>query len=405
MDKSDFSIQNVGAGQLAMPGAIRLPLLSFVITGRPGSDFGPAIEALRIQDYPRFEVIVVEAGPAGDGPAALAPQVAADPRFKRVGASSDLGSFRLATIGLAAAEGEFVVFLDASELPSPGFASAHIQTHLASRHNVALTASPRHDDEAIQAGGRMPAEMPAPRPWLQPAVPVLRLASLDDDAFARLASSTALVEPAIRDWTASPATIQVYRRFVIDMLLPPDGADASPSSADAHFAPLCQWLGGSAAIRLPLLASRHAHAGPGASAGGLDWPVAGDRGKLGVWAANGAEFARRIGAKRYWDAFAAMLGLEPGAAMPDPAEIASLMDGPFAQLAGALGEREAIHQLQALLSRSAVLAILHRRYGQRLPLRIHWAIRSRALRQMHGNLRLYLRSRRGRRRQGQPGRA
>lgn len=390
-NRSDFSIQDIGSGQLAMPGAIRLPMLSFVLTGRSGADFGPAIEALRMQDYARFEVIVVDAAPTDSSRADVERQVAGDPRFRRIDAAPEADSFRQATLGLAAAEGEFVAFLDADERPSPGFASAHIQVHLASRHNIAFTASARHGDGPEQTAGRAPTEIRATAPWLQPAAAVLRLASLDDAGFAELESGTVLVEPTTQGWTASADAVRVYRRFVLAMLLPPDGRTVPHSSADAHFAPLSQWLGGSAAIRVPL--SKTLHASPRAGAIG----IARDRDKLGVWAANGAEFSRRIGTERYWNAFAALLDLKPGTT-PAPAGIAELMDGPFALLAASFGEPQAIDHLAALLSRPAVLAILRKRHGGQLPLRTHWAVRSTGLRRMHESLRRYLRARRHRRR-------
>jgi len=399
MDTSDFSIQNVGADQLAIPGAMRLPLVSFILTGRRGSDFGAAIEALRMQDYARFEVIVVDADATDASRGTLDQMTNGDPRFKRVGAPTDPGPFRLATLGLAAAEGEFVAFLEATDLPAPGFASAHIQAHLASRHNVAFTASMRHDDDVSQPGGSVSTAVDASAAWLPSKAAILRLSSLDDDRFAHLASCTALVEPSAMGWSASPEAIQVYRRFVIDLLHPPDETDL-PSSADAHYAPLCQLLGGSAAIRIPLSKTLRAPgAAPADRSAGAAWSLAGDRQKLSVWAANGATFSHRIGAQRYWDTFAAMLGIRPGAATaPSPAEIADAMDGQFPRLAGAFGEKQAIHHLHALLSRPAVLAILRKHHGGRLPLRAHWAIRSAGLRQMHEGIRLYLRARRNRRR-------
>ncbi|WEK49762.1 MAG: glycosyltransferase family A protein [Candidatus Kaistia colombiensis] len=401
MNTSDFSIQNVGAGQLARPGAIRLPLVSFVLTRGAGSDFGATIEAVRAQDYPRCEIIVVDAGATDASRATLEHQIGGDPRFRRVPSDTDPGPFALATLGLAAAEGEFVAFLDATELPLPGFASAHIQTHLASRHNVAFTAS----QVSLSQPGPIsppptPSQIDSAKPWLQPATPVLRLACLDDDGFAHLASSTALVEPMTQSWTASPDAAQMYRRFVIDLLQPvADQSIALPASPAAHYAPLCQLLGGSAAIQLPLSrklpGSRIEHVTSPIDGA---WSTASDRHKLCVWAANGADLSHRIGAKRYWDAFASMLGLQPGATeIPTPAEIADLTDGQFALLLEAFGEKKAIHGLNNLLPRPAILVILRKYYGHRLPLRVHWAVRSAALRQMHEGIRLYLRARRTRR--------
>ncbi|MFI5411382.1 glycosyltransferase family 2 protein [Kaistia sp. UC242_56] len=403
MDRSDFSIQDRGEATLAPPGAIRLPLVSFVLTRQPGDDFARVIEAMRMQTYPRFEAILVDAGATASSRTTLEHLIDGDPRFKTVSVDTDPGRFSRASLGLAAADGEFVTFLEATEIPLPSFTAVHIQAHLASRHNVAFTASSISTDEPARGG--LPPASPAPAPaaaWLQPETPVLRLSCLADDAFADLASRTTLIEPPRLGWSASPDAAQMYRRFIIDLLDPGAGASTEqPSSPAALYAPLCQLLGGSAGIGMPL--SRRL---PGAVpeptdedlAGG---PVADHRLRLRVWAANGSDFARRIGAQRYWDGLTLLLGgLPPGSGeVPSPSQIAERTDGLLPLLVRAFGERRAIHRLDSQLPRPAVLAILRKHHGAGLPLRVHFALHTTVLRQMNERLRQHLRARKAKRRQ------
>ena len=404
MDRSDFSIQDHGEATLAAPGAIRLPLVSFVITRRPGEDLAGVIEAVRMQSYPRLEAVLVDAGATDSSRTCLKRQIDGDPRFKMVSADTDPGAFGRASLGLAAAEGEFVTFLEAAEIPLPCFAAIHIQSHLASRHNIAFTASSISTDEPQRDGSPPASPMPEPAAvaLLQPATPVLRLACVDDEAFTDLALRTTLIEPTRLGWTASPDAAQMYRRFIIDLLDPGAGPSTEqPSSPAAHYAPLCQLLGGSAAIGMPL-SRRLPGAVPDPTAGRKGGgSVADDRLRLRVWATNGSDFARRIGSQRYWDGLTLLLGgLRPGSSEPPSvAQVAERTDGLLPLLVHAFGERRAIHRLDSQLPRPAVLAILRKHHGAGLPLRVHFALRTTALRQMNERFRQHLRARKAKRRQ------
>lgn len=387
MARSDFSIQEYCGTTLADPGVLRLPLVSFVLTRHADEDFGPTIDALRAQTYPRFEVIVVDAAATIASRATLESRIDGDPRFKRVEAGTDPGPFGRTSLGLAAAQGEFITFLDAVQLPLPGFACSHIQAHLASHHSIAFTASPI----ATEASARVEPSHPflgsgSASPCL---APMLRLGCLDDESFARLASSTTLVEPTTLGWTASTGALQMYRRFLIDLLRLVDDAAEPPASADAYYAPLCQWLGGSAAIDVPLATRPPATASQAVEAAAM----AGDRHKLAVWAENGSDFCRRIGPQRYWDALVLLLGQRP-VMEGSPQESIKGIDHLMPRLSNAFGEQQAIQRLDDRLPRATVIALLKRHYGTSLPLRIHWALHSLGLHRMHQRIRQHLRTRR-----------
>jgi len=408
MDRSDFFIQNRGESALAHPGAIQLPLVSFVLTGEPDDDFAQVIEAVRKQSYPRFEAILVDASATASSHAALERQIAGDHRFQIVSVDTDPGPFGRAFLGLAAAEGEFITFLDATELPLPNFAAIHIQTHLASRHSVAFTASPFFTARPERDGPSSPLSEPSAA-WPQPGTPVLRLACIDDSAFADLASRVALIEPTRQGWTTSSDAAKMYRRFILDLLDPQAvAATEQPSSASTHYAPLCQMLGGSASIAIPLSSPRPtALPEPTASREAGSRTAIDERNTLRVWAANGSDFVRRIGSQRYWNGLALLLvGPQPGQSeMPGPAQIAARADGLLPLLSSAFGERQAIHQLDERLPRPAVLAVLKEQYGGRLPLHVQIALRTTVLRRMREAVRQYLRARkaRGRKRRAMRG--
>jgi len=392
MHKSGFSVGGLNATDPTGPHGIRLPLVSFILTRRPGEDFGQLIAAIRAQTYPRFEAILVDAVQSPGSETDIAQRVAGDPPFKHVPCDAEASAFERAALGLGAVEGEFVVFFSASELPLPEFAGAHIQVHLASRHNIAFTASRRATTtgpDVIFGSGLVNAAVP---PML-PAGPVLRLACLGDDDFARLSARSTLVEPATLDWTISPDATRMYRRSILDLVHPVAGNFvAGPSSPATHYAPLCQLLGGSAAIAMPLSTKLPAPHTADASTG-----LVGDPPKLAVWAEHGSDFSRRIGPARYWDALSLMLGV--AAERLTLAERADLLGGQLARLSKAFGCGQAIYHLDRLLPRPTVLAALRNHHGGRLPLRVHWALQSIAFRQLHEGIRTYLRARRHRRRQ------
>lgn len=393
---SDFAIQGIAAGRLAPPGALRLPLVSFVVTRSGSSDFEAAITSIRSQDYPRIEAILVDSGD-DVWPTASRRQIEDDLRFKFVRPESRHGQLAAALLGLDASEGEFVSFVDAaSDLPLPHFASAHVQTHLASFHNVAATTSQAPNSDVADRGG----EGPTSPPCIQAAHAKLRLASVSEAGFAQLATSTVLVDPAREHAFASPKTASMYRRFVLDLLRPiavPD--DAQSVSIHDHYAPLSHRLGGSAIIHATLTTVEPRSDMDGAEIGEGS-ALAGDHSKLQVWTANAAEFARRIGEERYWATLAGFLGIPkraPNASM-DPAKIAALMSGQIAPLVAAFGSAQTIDALGRILPPHALMMVLRGNYGSALPLRIRWSMHTRPIRFAHEQLRQHLRNRRKRRR-------
>lgn len=397
MERADFSVGGVASTKLAPPGAIALPLVSFIIVPDPFLDLGPLIAAIEAQDYPRIEIIVV--GPvSSESDETFAGQTGMNSRLQIVPLEGTLSPIEKGMAGLRSAKGEFIVFLDGEAVPRSNFASAHIQVHLASRHAVPLTLS----DITLPKT----AERPAPVAYLSdgslmPSGKTIRLSCIDDAAYATLSERTELVAPEAQGSIVSVTQGAMYRRFVLDLLHPIEPrTDIEMLSISQHYQPLCHLLGGVATIDLRLTTASDARPLPTSALAEETSSTMAGRAKLKVWAANGSDFSRRIGAKRYWDGIATMLDLRPeaeGAALR--ANVAEWMDGQFPLLSAAFGENQAIHQLDALLPRPTLLTVLRQHYGSRLPLRVHWALQASPIRTMHEQIRLYLRARRIRRRQ------
>lgn len=398
MDPADFSVGGIASTKLAPPGAIALPLVSFIIVPNHFLDFGPLIAAIEAQDYPRIEIIVVRPV-SSESDESFAGQAEMNPRLRVVPLEGTLSPIERGMAGLRSANGEFIVFLDGDAVPRSNFASAHIQVHLASRHAVPLTLS---DCTSTKTAGK---ERPAPVAYLSdgslmPGGKTIRLSCIDDAAYATLSERTELVAPDAQGSIDSVAQGAMYRRFVLDLLHPIEprtGIDTLDISL--HYQPLCLLLGGAAMIDLILMADSDGRTIRNALPDEKHTTTA-DREKLRVWAANGSDFSTRIGAKRYWNGIAGLLRLPSDTKDATfSARITESMAGQIASLSVAFGEKQAIHQLDALLPRPTLLSVLRQHYGSRLPLRVHWALQSSPIRTMHEQIRIYLRARRIRRRQ------
>ncbi|BCP54325.1 hypothetical protein K32_29420 [Kaistia sp. 32K] len=389
MNTSSFSIRGIQSEQLTNSAAIRLPLVSFVILRSGETDFGLVIEAIRAQDYPDIEAVLVDDGATEASSREIQGLIAGDPRFKLVSSEQQLGPMAAARQGYDRTVGAFVVFLDTAVLPLPQFASSHVQAHLASRHVIAFTAS------RILAGA-----IPEPAAPKAPATGLgllredtaIRLSCLGEADFEALAAKTVLLDPVTAGWTTSPGMLAVYRRHVVEQLHPVDDPAAPDDlSVNTHYAGLAHLLGGSAAIDMPLAQaigstdpSRASKARASASQ---------TQQMLGVWARNGSDLERRIGLRRYWDALCVLMA--PASERADAAS-ETAFKGILPLLTATFGEKQTIHRLNQRLPKGQFRAMLHAHHGPNLPFRTHMAVRLSTLRSWHNRLRLALRKHRRR---------
>lgn len=92
------------------------PLLSVIVRSIGRAVLQEALDSLALQTYPRIEVIVVDA--LGDGHLAL-PEWCGRFPLRQVGANESLRRGRAANLGLDAARGEYIAFLDDDDLLDP----------------------------------------------------------------------------------------------------------------------------------------------------------------------------------------------------------------------------------------------------------------------------------------------
>ena len=249
--------------QALTPEPIKLPLVSFILRNWNYAEFvGSAIDSIKNQDYLRFEVIVVDNASTDGSSAVIERHIADDPRFTFVRAESNLGPMGGVLRGLDLARGDFIVFMDSDDYLMPGFASCHVQAHLAVPRNVAFTSSNVIEidgDGTILAGGRavMGREWPSNMQGLRPREVVPRLSTVSDDDYEVLHALTVTIPWTEGGWLWSPGTSNMYRRFVLEMVRPTSREEnLKKMAADGHFTRLCHVLGGSALIRHPLSAYR-----------------------------------------------------------------------------------------------------------------------------------------------------
>lgn len=248
-------------GQQAGSGAVLPPLVSIVIINRNYAEYiGATIDSVRQQDYPAFECVVVDDCSTDHSLDVVAEHINADPRFRVVELKENLGQLGAAIAVLPQLRGNFVVFVDSDDILFPQFISAHIQVHLALPAPVALTSSNiiEADAEArVIVPGRYGfgagLNLQNGRPCeLQDVASALRLATVSDADYLSLGNATAMAPHFHTRWVWAPGTANVYRRSVLERVLPPISLTNPFFSCDSYFIRLLHLSTGSAIINRQL---------------------------------------------------------------------------------------------------------------------------------------------------------
>jgi hypothetical protein len=390
--RNEFTLGGIPASRLAVPGQMQLPLVSFIVRNWNYGDYiGNAIASIKAQDYPRFEVIVVDNASTDNSRDVIQQQVGDDPRFQVIHSDVNLGPLGGALLGLERSKGEFVTFVDSDDTLLANFASLHIQAHLAASRNIAFTSCSTIEtgpDGAVVNGRRQRSGMKetSPRHGLRAADIVPRLGTVDDEAYDLLSQNTLMLSPTTSGWLWSPGTSNMYRRFMLDLLVPlADSAIVPKLSTDGHYNRLCHLIGGSAIIDLPLstyrihgsnfyvsapsLASWQTDGGPALQFGALR-----SREMIRVFLANTEEFSSRIGEKRFWDALFVLMDFGQKRQGGTTEDFTAFMGDQFQILVQAFGEKHALRQIANRVPRNTMSAILRRHYGGAIPIRARWII-------------------------------
>lgn len=410
----DLTIGGIAVSRLAIAGEARLPKVSFIVRNwNYGRYIGRTIDSILGQDYPDFEVVIVDNASTDESRDVIARHVGDDPRFRIRHAEVNLGSLGAGLLGLEQASGEFVAFIDSDDTLLSNFASVHIQVHLASRHNIAFTSSAALEtgpDGGLFSGSRSREsvhEIATPG-GLRSADVVPRLGSIDGKLYDLLGKHTFLLPPTPLTWPWSPGTSNVYRRHILDILRPQCAADVMAKlSADGHFNRLAHCLGGSALIELPLSTYRihgdnFAASAPSLAAMGGDGGPATKfhrvraREMARVLVANASDFSNRIGEKRYWSSLAFLFQL---GGLTTPGDLAEwnrdgFFDEQVRQLAVAFGERKAIRKLAAFIPRPLLRCGVAALHAGKWPVHAHLELHLSATRRLHARIKRAIRKRR-----------
>ncbi|MBN9024090.1 MULTISPECIES: glycosyltransferase family 2 protein [Kaistia] len=411
-----LTIGGLATSRLATAGEVKLPKVSFIVRNwNYGRYVGRTIDSIQAQDYPNFEVVIVDNASTDDSREVIERHVGDDPRFRVIHSDINLGPLGGALLGLEHATGDFVAFVDSDDTLLSNFASTHIQVHLASRLNVAFTSSTAIEtgpDGAMLNGHRARTQMRREEiaTGLRAAEIVPRLPSIDDNAFAVLSRHTRLIQPLSAEWPWSPGTANMYRRFILDMLAPAcRAADLPKLSADGHYNRLGHLLGGSAVIDLPLSTYRIHGSNFAASVPSLAF-LGSDAGPatrfrvlrmreiMRVFVANAADFSARIGEKRYWAALGVLFeqgGLRSG---QDLAEWKrdQFLDEQVRHLAATFGASRTARKLAEFLPKPLLRSSLDALHGSNWPAHARLELHIGAARQWHAQLKRFVRKRRAR---------
>lgn len=384
---ADLMISGVPASTLAPAGELQLPKVSFIVRNwNYGRYIGSTIDSILAQDYPNFEVVIVDNASTDESRDVIERHVGNDSRFRVIHSDINLGPLGGGLRGLEHTTGDFIVFVDSDDTLLSNFASVHIQVHLAGSLNVAFTSSTAIEtgpDGAMLNGRRTSSDTKnekAPE-GLRPAEVVPRLRSVDDDTYAVLARHTRFLPPVLMEWPWSPGTSNVYRRFMLDMLTPNcDPGDLPKLAADGHYNRLAHLLGGSAVIDLPLSTYRihgnnFAASTPSLSSMGGDagpatkFQAVRAREMIRVLTANAADFSIRIGEKRYWNALGALFDLGGLKSTANRAEWNrdDFFSSQIQHLTAAFGERETLRRLAEIVPKDLLREGVCTLHGAKLP--------------------------------------
>ncbi len=133
----------------------QLPLVSVVITNHNYARYlRPCYESVQKQAYPRVECVIVDDNSTDDSHAILDELERSAPRFKTtvLRGRKNAGQYRAMRTGFAAANGQFVVFLDADDLLDPDFTAANVACHLSTEIYAAMSTS---DQWIVDAEGHL----------------------------------------------------------------------------------------------------------------------------------------------------------------------------------------------------------------------------------------------------------
>lgn len=228
-----------------------LPWVSVIVTNHNyGRYLAPCLDSIAAQSYGRIEPIIVDDG-STDGSDAVLREIEGGwgrGKLAVVRSETTQGQYLAMRQGLAAATGQFVVFVDADDLLHEDFVATHVACHLSEQAHVALSTS---DQWLIDKDGFLVGVNPRSkfRPFHALPRRFVREATLEDP----VGEETVAVEEVAADanhagyWIWGTTSSMMFRRDVLALIMTP--AFEMRICADEYLANFAHAIGGTAVIR------------------------------------------------------------------------------------------------------------------------------------------------------------
>jgi glycosyltransferase involved in cell wall biosynthesis len=244
----------------------RLPLVSVIIINyNYGRFLGGAIRSVYAQTYANIECIAVDNASTDETPAILDALEREYSELRVIRRSSNDGQTPASLDGLAAAKGQYIIFLDADDLLLPTGVETHIFAHLSSRIPIGLTSGDMlqivNGDEIVLSSGeelsryvrrRFRLQPNFIRPYrhpFEPAWPASEWAKT-------IAAKMHFVRPLRAKWVWSPTSGNCFRRDALMMFSDSPALAHLRTGTDLYFAFGISGLTGSILIDEPVFAYR-----------------------------------------------------------------------------------------------------------------------------------------------------
>lgn len=234
---------------------LNLPLVSFVVTSYNYERYIlKTLESIKSQTYENFEIIIVDDKSSDNSVEVIKKFIDDNPNvnIKLIEHEYNFGQLKAFQTGLAAANGQFVSFIDSDDVITKDYAKAHIRVHLAAC--VAFTSS-----QIIEIGENdeihtMYSVSSPQKETAYEAKDFGELMNIDVENvdFKILNTKSA----PFGGWWWSPSSSAMFRKSAIDIIL------SYPSPQDWRICPdkflfnLANLIGGSAVIYAPLVGYR-----------------------------------------------------------------------------------------------------------------------------------------------------
>jgi len=394
--------------------ALHPPLVSIAIINWNYADFVvDAIQSVKEQTYPHIECVILDNGSTDGSLKKIEAAIADDERFTLYSVPENLGHLGGGLWLLRHLKGELVTFLDADDILLPDFVTYHVQAHLGARHATGFTSSSFLNVDArkvIRTGnsGIIAMRWPLTRRTIV-GDDVPRVAGISDSSFQKLRQATRYSPADLRNWGWSQGSSNMFRRSLLERLIPKDLPKAIFGGIDGYFCPLMNAITGSVLINIPLSLYRIHGSNDytaieglfGIRPGTAEGEEQGDRILLLALSFLIADLDRAlitIPAERYWGVLDTTASTSKHAHFLQHPVVKELLVQNFYQLCQAFGRRATVHALKSRMRFWDLLAIVIR--GNRgLPswteIRISLGLSRRYIRRLGQSLRAETTSLRG----------